>query len=81
MDETTLNMLIALVDACEGRLELHTRGIARATSVEDYVVWLEMEDGRRLTPEEVGVRNIEDAIYDWRQQHPAFFQRIIGSMM
>jgi len=73
--------LDALVQACEGNLELNCHGIVRATAGEDYETWLEMQDGRRISPRQLDKRTLEDAIFEWRQRHPAFFQRIIGAMM
>ncbi len=81
MDEITLNMLTALTDACEGHLVLNRCGIESATSDEELNITLRMQDGRTLSPEEVDARALADAIQHWREEHPGFFQRIIGSMM
>lgn len=81
MDEITLNMLTALTDACEGHLVLDHAGIGSATSDEDLNITVRMQDGRVLPPADVDVKALADAIQHWREEHPGFFQRIIGSMM
>lgn len=81
MDEITLNMLTALTDACEGHLILNHSGIESATSDDELNITLKMTDGRVLTPQQVDDKALTDAIQHWREQHPGFFQRIIGSMM
>ncbi|MBQ0049216.1 MAG: hypothetical protein KBT12_03110 [Bacteroidales bacterium] len=79
--EENLMTLTALAEACEGCLELHNNGIARVTTDDDLNVTVEMEDGRRLRVDECDQRTIENAIFEWKKQHPVFFQRIIGAMM
>lgn len=81
MDEITLNMLTALTDACEGHLVLNHAGIESATSDEDLNITVKMQDGRILPTDQVDSRALADAIQHWREQHPGFFQRVIGSMM
>lgn len=81
IDETTMDMLVALAEACEGRMEINYLGIQAVTTNDDLEVTIHMEDGRQLRPEEVDAKQLEDAVFQWRQQHPAFFQRILGAMM
>lgn len=81
MDEITLNMLTALTDACEGHLVLNHAGIEGATSDENLNITVKMQDGRILSTEQVDGKALADAIQHWREEHPGFFQRIIGSMM
>ncbi|MDE5561724.1 MAG: hypothetical protein K2J00_08025 [Bacteroidaceae bacterium] len=81
MDENTLNMLTALTDACEGHLVLNHAGIESAVSDENLDITIRMQDGRTLLPEEISPAAINDAIQHWREEHPGFFQRIIGAMM
>lgn len=81
MDEITLNMLTALIDACEGHLVLNYSGIESATSDDDLNITIKMQDGRTLEPQHVDDKVLNDAIQHWREEHPGFFQRIIGSMM
>lgn len=81
MDEITLNMLTALTDACEGHLVLNFSGIESATSDEELNITVKMQDGRILEPQHVDAKALSDAIQHWRELHPGFFQRIIGSMM
>jgi hypothetical protein len=40
-----------------------------------------MQDGRILDPAQVNVRDLNDAIQHWKEEHPGFFQRILGAMM
>ncbi len=81
MDEITLNMLTALTDACEGHLVLNHSGIESATSDEELNITVRMQDGRILEPQHVDAKALANAIQHWREEHPGFFQRIIGSMM
>lgn len=81
MDEITLNMLTALTDACEGHLVLNHSGIESATSDEELNITVRMQDGRILEPQRVDAKALANAIQHWREEHPGFFQRIIGSMM
>lgn len=81
MDEITMNILTALTDACEGYLVLNHAGIESATSDENLNITVKMQDGRILDPNQVNVRDLNDAIQHWKEEHPGFFQRIIGAMM
>ncbi len=81
MTETTLDTLIALAEAYEGCMPLGINGIKNVRTDEALEVYLDMEDGRTLRPNEIDQRIVDDAIIQWRQDHGAFFQRIIGAMM
>lgn len=81
MDDITLNTLIALAEAHEGTMPLHINGIKSIRTDDDLEVYIDMEDGRTLRPNEADQRTIDDAIIQWRNDHAAFFQRIIGAMM
>lgn len=81
MDENTLNMLTALTDACEGYLVLNHAGIESVTSDENLNITIRMLDGRTLLPKEVSADALNEAIQHWREEHPGFFQRILGAMM
>lgn len=81
MDEITLNMLTALTDASEGHLILNCYGIESATSDDNLNITVRMQDGRILQPSQVDAKTLSDAIQHWREEHPGFFQRILGSMM
>ena len=81
MDENTLNMLTALTDACEGHQVLNNAGIESSTSDENLNITIKMQDGRVLLPEQVDVRALNDAVQHWKEEHPGFFQRILGAMM
>lgn len=79
--EETLMTLTALAEACEGRLQLGFNGIDCITTDDDLNFLVHMQDSRQLEPWQLDKAVLEDAVFQWRQQHPAFFQRIIGSMM
>lgn len=81
MDETTLDMLVALAEACEGNMTIEYAGISKITTDDELNVTIHTQDGRQLPPEQVDARQLEDAVFHWRQEHPAFFQRILGAMM
>ena len=79
--EYETDMLTALTLACEGKLVLNRRGI-RQVSIDDHLqLSLEMEDGRVLAPEQLEQAVISDVIQTWREEHPQFFQKILGAMM
>lgn len=73
--------LIAMAEACEGTLELHHSGIAFVRTNDELELSVELEDGCILSPNQVDPKVLEDAIFDWRQRHPALFQRMLGAMM
>lgn len=81
MDEITLNTLIALAEAYEGCMPMGINGIKNVRTDDELEVYIDMEDDRTLRPNEIDERLINDAIIQWRQDHAAFFQRIIGAMM
>ena len=81
MDETTLTTLIALAEAYEGCMPLGINGIKQIRTDEELEVFLDMEDGSTLRPDNIDQRIVDDAIIQWRQTHAAFFQRVIGAMM
>ena len=81
MDETTLMTLTALAEAYEGCMPLGINGIKQIRTDDELEVYLDMEDGSTLRPHEIDQRIVDDAIIQWRQDHAAFFQRIIGAMM
>lgn len=81
MDETTLNTLIALAEAYEGCLPLGINGIKQVRTDDELEVYIDMEDGRTLSPDQIDQRIVDDAVIQWRQDHAAYFQRIIGAMM
>lgn len=81
MTETTLDMLTALVYAYEGCVELNLNGIHKAWVDDNDEIFIEMQDGRVLRSDEADQSTVDEAIIQWRQAHPAFFQRILGAMM
>lgn len=81
LSEGTLQTLIALAEAFEGRLEIRKNGILAIRTDEDLEVYLDMEDGRTLRPHEMDERQADEAIMQWREQNHTYFQKIIGAMM
>ena len=81
MTEMTLNILTALSEACEGTLVIDYTDIHAVTTDDDLNITIEMMDGRKLSTDDLPEDKINEAIQYWREQHPGFFQRILGSMM
>lgn len=81
MDETTLTTLVALAEAYEGCIPLGINGIKQVRTDDELEVYIDMEDGSTLRPDQIEQSIVDDAIIQWRQEHAAFFQRIIGAMM
>lgn len=81
MTDGTLNTLIALAEAYEGRIELHRCGILAVRTDDDLNVFIDMEDGRTLLPHQLEERTAHEAIMQWKDQNHTYFQKIIGAMM
>lgn len=81
MNEATLDMLTALTTACEGSIIFDRNGIHRTFIDDDMNLFVELQDGRTVRPEEVETKLLDDAVITFRQEHPGFFQRILGAMM
>lgn len=81
MTEMTMYTLTALAEACEGRLELGTNGVRAVITDDDLNVFVEYEDGTRVDASQADEAQVMEAVTRWREQHHAFFQRVLGAMM
>lgn len=79
--ESTLQTLIALAEAYEGRIELRRNGVLAVRTNNELEVEIDMEDGRTLRPQEAEERVVNEAILQWREANHTYFQKIIGAMM
>lgn len=79
--EQAIQTLNAIVMAMEGEVAMGYHGITKAYSNDGYNVTLLLEDGREVLPEEADLETLEAAIYQWRDEHMHFFQKIINAMM
>lgn len=79
--EQAMLTLDAIVSAMEGQVELGYHGFKRAYNNDDYQLFLVLDDDRIITPEEANIDQLESAIYQWRDEHMQFFQKILGAMM
>ncbi len=79
--EQAILTLDAIVSAMEGQVELGYHGFKRAYNNDDYQLFLVLDDDRIITPEEANIDQLESAIYQWRDEHMQFFQKILGAMM
>lgn len=79
--EQAMLTLDAIVSAMEGQVELGYHGFKRAYNNDDYQLFLVLDDDRIITPEEANIDQLEAAIYQWRDEHMQFFQKILGAMM
>jgi hypothetical protein len=73
--------LYAIVTAMEGEVSMGYHGITKAYSNDGYNVRLLLQDGREVTPEQADLDALEAAIYQWRDEHMHFFQKILNAMM
>lgn len=81
LTDTTLQTLIALAEAYEGRIELRRNGVLAVRTDDELEVYIDMEDGRTLRPQEAEERIVNEAIMQWRETNHAYFQKIINAMM
>ena len=79
--EQAIQTLNAIVMAMEGDVSMGYHGITRAYSNDGYNVMLLLEDGNEVPPEQVNLESLESAIYQWRDEHMHFFQKILNAMM
>ena len=79
--DQAMQTLYAIVMAMEGEVSMGYDGIAKAYSNDGYNVTLLLEDGREVLPEEADLETLEAAIYQWRDEHMHFFQKILNAMM
>lgn len=79
--EQAVLTLDAIVSAMEGEAALGYHGFVKAYSNDDYELFLVLEDGRTITPDQADLCALEAAINQWRDEHMQFFQKILGAMM
>jgi len=80
LEQATLT-LDAIVSAMEGEVQLGYHGFQKAYNNDDYELFLVLDDGRTITPDQADLNNLERAIHQWRDGHMQFFQKILGAMM
>ncbi|GEM_PF-1549062 len=80
LEQATLT-LDAIVSAMEGEVQLGYHGFQKAYNNDDYELFLVLDDGRTVTPEQANLDQLERAIHQWRDEHMQFFQKILGAMM
>lgn len=79
--EQAIQTLNAIVMAMEGEVAMGYHGITKAYSKDGYRVMLLLDNGKEVSPEEADLPALESAIYQWRDEHMHFFQKIINAMM
>lgn len=79
--EQAVQTLDAIVTAMEGEVQLGHHGFAKAFNNDKYELFLVKDDGCIITPQQADLKQLEDAIYQWRDEHMQFFQKILGAMM
>lgn len=80
LEQATLT-LDAIISAMEGEVQLGYHGFQKAYNNDDYELFLVLDDGRTITPDQADLNNLERAIHQWRDDHMQFFQKILGAMM
>lgn len=81
LTDGTIQTLIALAEAYEGRIEMKRNGVLAVRTDDSLEVYIDMEDGRTLRPQEADERVVNEAIMQWREQNHTYFQKILGAMM
>ena len=79
--EQAIQTLNAIVMAMEGDVPMGYHGFIKAYSNDGYHVTMLMEDGKEIPPEQANLDALESAIYQWRDEHMQFFQKILSAMM
>lgn len=79
--EQAIQTLNAIVMAMEGDVPMGYHGFIKAYSNDGYNVTMLMEDGKEISPEQANLDALESAIYQWRDEHLQFFQKILSAMM
>ena len=67
--------------AMEGDVPMGYHGFIKAYSNDGYNVMLLLEDGNEIPAERANLEALESAIYQWRDEHMQFFQKILCAMM
>lgn len=79
--EQAIQTLSAIVTAMEGEMPMGYHGFIKAYSIDGYDIMLLLDDGNEISPEQADLQALEAAIYQWRDEHMQFFQKILGAMM
>ncbi|MBO4840133.1 MAG: hypothetical protein J5524_03425 [Bacteroidaceae bacterium] len=79
--EQAIQTLNAIVMAMEGDVPMGYHGFIKAYSNDGYNVMLLLEDGNEIPAERANLEALESAIYQWRDEHMQFFQKILCAMM
>ena len=79
--EQAIQTLNAIVMAMEGEVPMGYHGFIKAYSNDGYNVMMLLEDGNERPPEQANLQELESAIYQWRDEHMQFFQKILCAMM
>jgi len=79
--EQAIQTLNAIVMAMEGDVPMGYHGIIKAYSKNGYDVMLLLDNGNEISPEQAELEALESAIYQWRDEHMQFFQKILSAMM
>ena len=79
--EQAIQTLDAIVTAMEGEVTLGYHGFQRAYNNDSYELFLVQDDGQVVTPSLANLSAVEQAIFQWRDEHMQFFQKILGAMM
>lgn len=79
--EQAIMTLDAIVSAMEGEVQLGYHGFQKAFNNEEYELFLVLDNGQTVTPQQADLNQLEAAINQWRDEHMQFFQKILGAMM
>lgn len=79
--EQAIMTLDAIVSAMEGEAQLGYHGFQKAFNNEEYELFLVLDNGQTVTPQQADLNQLEAAINQWRDEHMQFFQKILGAMM
>ena len=79
--EQAIMTLDAIVSAMEGEVQLGYHGFQKAFNNEEYELFLVLDNGQTVTPQQADLNQLDAAINQWRDEHMQFFQKILGAMM
>lgn len=79
--EQAIMTLDAIVSAMEGEVQMGYHGFQKAFNNEEYELFLVLDNGQTVTPQQADLNQLEAAINQWRDEHMQFFQKILGAMM
>lgn len=79
--EQAIQTLSAIVTAMEGEMPMGYHGFIKAYSNDGYDMMILLDNGNEISAEQADLQALEAAIYQWRDEHMQFFQKILGAMM